>query len=111
MGEDKHSTDVDDVHEAVEHTPPARLTLELCSSTPKLSPVTVTEAPPLCGAFNRPYDTTGASKLSTGCPVPATAPTVTAEYPNRVLVLLVKDARRVEIEVGLALESDFISHY
>jgi hypothetical protein len=43
---------------------------------PKLSPVTVTDAPPLCGAFSSPYDATGASKVNPTCCVPDIAPTV-----------------------------------
>jgi hypothetical protein len=43
----------------------------------KLSPDTVTDAYPLDGAFNATSDTTAASKLKIGFPVPDTAPTVT----------------------------------
>jgi len=43
----------------------------------KLSPDTVTDAYPLDGAFKATSDTTAASKLKIGFPVPDTAPTVT----------------------------------
>ena len=41
-------------------------------------------------------DPSATSKLNTGCDVPATPPTVTAEYPNRYLVLLVRHATEVD---------------
>jgi hypothetical protein len=87
---DVHATDVDELHESVKQTPSDKLALAVCSPTPKPRPINVTAPPPLTGEFRRPYDATGASKLSTGCPVPATAPTVTALYPNMCLVLALK---------------------
>jgi len=48
-----------------------------------LSPDTVTDAYPLDGAFNATSDTTAASKLKIGFPVPDTAPTVTTATLKR----------------------------
>ena len=58
---------------------------------PKLSPLTVTDPSPLCGAFSITLDPTGASKENTPArpgsyvhtvpPVPVIAPTVTSTYP------------------------------
>jgi len=45
---------------------------------PKSRPETVTDASPLKGTFNWDEDTTPASKLKTGRPVPETDATVTA---------------------------------
>ena len=53
------------------------------SSLPKLKPKSVTECASVDGVLRGiPCECTGASKLKTGCDVPATPPTVTAEYPN-----------------------------
>ena len=41
-----HATDVDDAQDAVAHAALDRLTLAVASLPPKLSPVTVTDAPP-----------------------------------------------------------------
>jgi hypothetical protein len=57
-----HATDVDELHADVKHTPSERLELAVNSMLPKDKPVTVTDAPLLCGAFSSPYDATGASK-------------------------------------------------
>jgi hypothetical protein len=73
---DVHATDVDELHADVKHTPSERLELAVNSLLPKLSPVTVTDAPPLCGAFSSPYDDTGASNVNPRSCVPAIAPTV-----------------------------------
>ena len=48
----------------------------------KLSPITLTDANPLVGAFRRTSDATAASKLKTGRLVPATDATVTLALPN-----------------------------
>jgi hypothetical protein len=51
----------------------------VCSPTPKSSPETVSELPPLGAAFQAASDATAASKLKTGLDVPATPPTLTAD--------------------------------
>ena len=43
--------------------------VEVCSPTPKLRPLTVTDPYPLCGAFRFASDAAGESKLNTACPV------------------------------------------
>jgi hypothetical protein len=79
---ERHPSVVADVHDDVKHTPrsprPPRSSpaVAVCSPTPKLSPETVSDAYPLCGAFSRTSETVAASKLYTACPVPATDPTV-----------------------------------
>jgi len=54
------------------------------SPTPKLSPTTVTELPPLTAALRAAPEATAASKLKTGADVPAIPPTLTADSPNIV---------------------------
>jgi hypothetical protein len=82
-GLDWHASVVADVHDDVKHTPrspvPPRSSpaVAVCSPTPKLSPDTVTDAYPLCGAFSRAFEATAVSKLKIGCPVPDTEATVT----------------------------------
>jgi hypothetical protein len=80
---DKQLSEVLDVHDEVKQTPrspppphssPA---VAVCSPSPKLSPETVTDAYPLCGAFRRASDAAAASKLNAPFTVPATPPTVT----------------------------------
>jgi hypothetical protein len=73
----KHPTDVDDVHDAVMHGASDSPTLAVSPATPNDSPVTVTDACPLCGAFTCPYDTAGASNVTMRTPVPQMAATVT----------------------------------
>jgi len=79
---------VADVHDDVTHAPrsppPPRSSPNVAvgSPTPKLSPDTVTDAYPLGGAFSATSDTTAASKLKIGRPVPDTAPTVTLTARN-----------------------------
>jgi hypothetical protein len=67
---------VEELHDEVLHSPGPMATLEVCSPTPKLSPLTVTDPPPLNGAFSSIPDATALSKLNTNSPVPAIAPTV-----------------------------------
>ena len=85
---DKQLNTVADVHNDVTHNASDSAVLTVCSPTPKLSPQTVTELPPLTAEFNSPYDTTAASKLKTGADVPATPPTLTADIPNIVIIEL-----------------------
>jgi hypothetical protein len=47
-----------------------------------LSPLTLSDAYPLCGAFSRASDATAESKLKIGCPVPTADATVTLPLPN-----------------------------
>ena len=84
------ATVVADVHADVLHAPSESNTLALGSHTPKLSPVTVTELPPLEAELSCPYDATAASKLYTALAVPATPPTLTADTPYVVLTPLLK---------------------
>jgi hypothetical protein len=84
-----HCNAVADVHDDVKHTPrspaPPRSSpaVAVCSPSPKLRPERVTEAYPLFGTLRRASDTTAASKLKIGCPVPATEATVTLPAPKR----------------------------
>jgi hypothetical protein len=86
---DRHPTVVADVHDDVKHTPrsppPPRSSpaVKLCSPTPKLSPETVNDAYPLCGAFSCTAEAAAASKLKIGDPVPATDATVTLAARNK----------------------------
>jgi hypothetical protein len=85
---DRHAKVVADVHDDVKHAPrsppPPRSSpaVAVCSPTPKSRPETVTDAYPLCGAFRRMAETTEASKLKIGRPVPLTAATVTLTLPK-----------------------------
>jgi hypothetical protein len=82
-GFDRHASVVADIHDDVKHTPrsptPPRSSaaVAVCSPAPKLSPDTVTDAYPLCGALRRTSETIAASKLKIGLPVPDTEATVT----------------------------------
>ena len=58
------------------------------SPTPKSSPQTVTELPPLGAVLRSAADATAESKLKTGADVPATPPTLTADIPNIVIIEL-----------------------
>jgi hypothetical protein len=60
---DKQLNTVADVHDDVTHNASDSAVLELCSPTPKLSPQTVTELPPLTAELSCPYEATAASKL------------------------------------------------
>jgi hypothetical protein len=62
---------------AVLHIPPASTAVWVKSKLPKLSPLTVTELPPLAALFSITVLITGPSKENRLSPVPATAPTVT----------------------------------
>jgi len=84
-----HLRAVADVHDDVTHAPrsppPPRSSPNVAvgSPTPKSSPDTVTDAYPLCGAFSATSDTTAASKLKIGRPVPDTAATVILKVLNK----------------------------
>jgi hypothetical protein len=64
---------------AVLHAPPESTDVCDKSVLPKLSPLTVTELPPLAAPFSAARDTAGPSNEKLLCPVPATAPTVTGK--------------------------------
>ena len=76
---DKQPKLVADVQDDVLQTASDSAALALSSETPKSSPITVTELPPLTAEFRSPYDTTAASKLYPSTSVPATPPTLTVD--------------------------------
>ena len=78
----KHPTDVLDDHADVIHTTSDTAAEAECSPRPKLKPDRVKDANPVCGAFIRTSEPTGASKLKIGRPVPPTDPTVTLSVPK-----------------------------
>ena len=91
----RHLIVVVDVHDDVLHATISSALVAVCSPTPKSSPETVTELPPLTTTLRAAPDTTATLKLNTGADVPATPPTVTADSPNIVLIDLLKQARVV----------------
>ena len=84
----RHAADVVDVHMLVLHAASATIADIVRSFEPKLSPLTVTESPPLLAAFAIEYDTIAASKENTDCSVPIVAPTVTCTSLPAVCMLL-----------------------
>ena len=83
-----HATVVAELHDVVAQATPASCAVLDSSPYPKLSPVTVTELPPLTALFNSPYEATAASKLSDALAVPTMLPTLTADTPQTVLAAL-----------------------
>jgi len=79
---DKQPRLVADVHDDVTQTPRSSPAVAEKSREPKLSPLTLNNAYPLCGAFSRTSDATAESKLKIGRPVPAADATVTLPLPN-----------------------------
>ena len=73
-----HAIVVADVHDDVTHTAISSALVAVGSPTPKSSPATVTELPPLGAAFRRLLDATGASNETIEAPVPIALLTVTA---------------------------------
>ena len=71
------ATAVFDTHDDVSHIPREMLPVTVSSLYPKFSPVTVTEAPPVCGVFSAALDNTGESYEKRLSLVPTTAVTVT----------------------------------
>ena len=63
MSLDRQLTAVLDVHADVLHAPSASAELAVKSKPPKLSPITVTDDPPLGAEFSNPYDNTAASNV------------------------------------------------
>jgi hypothetical protein len=85
---DMQLTVVADVHDDVKHTPrsppppsdsPA---VAVCSPTPKLSPLTVSDAYPLCGAFPSAVEAMAVSNEKIIRPVPTMLPTVISTNPG-----------------------------
>ena len=72
----RHCTELAELHDAVEHTALTSCAVAVYSLSPKLSPLTVTDAPKLCGMFSSKNDPTGASNENTPYPVPTTPATV-----------------------------------
>ena len=72
-----HASVVADVHDDVTHTAISSAPVALRSTAPKLSPVTVTELPPLTAPLRSHAEPTAASKLYIALAVPATLLTVT----------------------------------
>ena len=73
----RHAADVVDVHMLVLHAASATIADIVRSFEPKLSPLTVTESPPLLAAFAIEYDTIAASNVTMYSPVPTVPLTVT----------------------------------
>ena len=73
----RHCSDVDDCHADVTQGTEDIDAVAVCSLSPKLSPLTVTDPLPLTTAFDRANDATGPSKLNASVIVPTTPPTVT----------------------------------
>jgi hypothetical protein len=86
----RHVADVVEVHMLVLHAASATIADIVRSFEPKLSPLTVTDSPPLFAAFTTEYDTTAASNENTDCSVPIPAPTVTPTSLLAVCMLLDK---------------------
>jgi hypothetical protein len=81
---------VAEVHDEVPHAAISSALVAVSSPTPKSSPTTVTELPPLTAELRVTPEATAASKLKTGADVPATPPTVTVDSPNTVLIDLLR---------------------
>ena len=83
MSLDRQLTAVLDVHADVLHAPSASAELAVKSKPPKLSPITVTDDPPLGAEFSNPYDNTAASKDSSPRHVPTNIATVSSRFAFR----------------------------
>jgi len=81
-----HVVVVDDVQDVVPQGTNSREVVNVTSDTPKSSPTTVTELPPLAGVLNRKtqLEATGESKLNASTSVPATPPTLTVDKSSYV---------------------------
>jgi hypothetical protein len=85
-----HSNAVVDVHVDVPHTSTASATVSVWYRKPKFSPAITETAPPVRGTFGETVLTTGASKVTTRCPLPTAREMVTAvelSPANRELLL------------------------
>jgi hypothetical protein len=69
-------TELADVHAEVMHAADTSCAVAVYSTYRKFSPLTVTDAPKLCGMFRFTYEATGASNDSTPYPVPTTPATL-----------------------------------
>jgi hypothetical protein len=95
---DRQFTEVEELHAAVKQLPTdAMLAVAVRSVTEKLSPVTVTDHCPDMTTFVDVYDATGASKLISETPVPATAATVRAKAESKCA--LAPDRQLTDVEV------------
>jgi hypothetical protein len=72
----RHAADVVDVHMLVLQAASATIAEIVRSFEPKLSPLTLTELPPLTAPFRKSAETTAASKLYELSSLPTTAPVV-----------------------------------
>jgi len=82
-GCDKHLNDVADDHDDERHSTEDDMEEAVWLVMPKSKPFTVTDANQLSGVLSRVSDTTAASKLKAGRPVPANDATVTLNSLNR----------------------------
>jgi hypothetical protein len=73
------ATEVLDDHDMVPQTSSDKRPVAVASNDAKLSPITVTDDPPLGAEFSNPYDNVGASKESLPNLVPANEPSETAK--------------------------------
>ena len=90
----RHASAVAEIHDDLSHTTVSKTAVPLRSTEPKLSPLTVTELPPLNGPFCSHADPTAASKLYAALAVPARPPTLTADMPYIVIAKRLRHARR-----------------
>jgi hypothetical protein len=74
-----HTTELAELHDAVEHTALTSSAVAVYSTYRKCSPLTVTDEPKLSAMFSSTYDATGASKENTPYPVPTTPATVISD--------------------------------
>ncbi len=90
-----HESAVEEDHEVVTHDTIARDEDEDRSGSPKLSPVTVTDARPDCGALDEVNDSTGESNVSPPFKVPTIPATDSLAISSTGMPLLPGDARQV----------------
>lgn len=87
---DMHVTDVPEDHDAVRHRADTSSTVDECTVDPKLSPVTVTDEPPVWAMLTAKCDPTGLSNVSMFLLVPAMAPIVRNISPMLISTVLPK---------------------
>jgi hypothetical protein len=90
-----HTSVVPELQDDVPHIADSMTAVTLRSTEPKLSPLTVTELPPLEAPFCTQLDPTAASKLYAALAVPATLPTLTADMPYILVAVLLRHASAV----------------
>lgn len=98
-----HETEVVEDQLFVRHSIELNPLLAVCSAAPKLKPVTVTDACPLCGAFRSTWEATGPSNDSTALAVPVMAATVIIELvrPTTLRLLLLHTIEVVEDQAAV----------